>query len=107
MLLVFFFDHLLALQLSCIPSRLGSGALDVGRSPTAPMPSDASNTITALDSRLYASFASRDGWSPISGPPGIRARLLLIWILVDVAGYGVMGVAALGSVFGRSAITQR
>ncbi len=47
------------------------------------------------------------GWSPISGPPGIRARLLLIWILVDVAGYGVMGVAALGSVFGRSAITQR
>ncbi len=59
-------------------------------------------------SRLFGAGVTRThGWSPISGPPGIRARLLLIWILVDVAGYGVMGVAALGSVFGRSAITQR
>ncbi len=66
-------------------------------------------TARAVGSRVQHTrvITGPSGWSPISGPPGIRARLLLIWILVDVAGYGVMGVAALGSVFGRSAITQR
>ena len=53
-----------------------------------------------------AAAASAVERSPIVGPPGFRARFVLMPISVDLAGHGVMGVAAPGSVLRGGEVAQ-
>jgi hypothetical protein len=54
----------------------------------------------------HAQSASPAGRSPIVGPPGFGANLCLIPVSVDLAGHGVVGVAALGSVVSGGEVAQ-